>query len=120
MGLAISLEEVNEAGGVKGKDIELIYEDSQSDPAKAVSALNKLISTENVSVVIGDIASSSVLAMAPIAEKSKVVLLSPGASNPDISEAGDYIFRKRHSITRNLNRLTINPSLLHASLNGIW
>lgn len=97
MGLEIALEEVNEAGGVKGKKLKLIIEDSQSDPAKAVSALQKLISTDKVSVVIGDIASSSVLAMAPIAEKAKVVLLSPGASNPDISKAGEFIFRNWQS-----------------------
>lgn len=97
MGLEIALEEVNSAGGVKGKKVNLIIEDSQSDSAKAVSALQKLISTDKVSVVIGDIASSSVLAMAPIAEKAKVILLSPGASNPDISEAGEYIFRNWQS-----------------------
>jgi branched-chain amino acid transport system substrate-binding protein len=97
MGLEIALEEVNAAGGVKGKKINLIFEDSQSDSAKAVSALQKLISTDKVSVVIGDIASSSVLAMAPIAEKAKVILLSPGASNPDISKAGEYIFRNWQS-----------------------
>ncbi len=97
MGLEIALEEANAAGGVKGKKVNLIIEDSQSDPAKAVSALQKLISTDNVPVVIGDIASSSVLAMAPIAEKAKVVLLSPGASNPDISKAGEFIFRNWQS-----------------------
>lgn len=97
MGLEIALEEVNQGGGVKGKKVKLIIEDSQSDPSKAVSALQKLISTDKVSVIIGDIASSSVLAMAPIAEKAKVVLLSPGASNPDISQAGEYIFRNWQS-----------------------
>lgn len=97
MGLDIALEEVNAAGGVKGKKIKLLIEDSQSDSAKAVSSLQKLISTDKISVVIGDIASSSVLAMAPIAEKAKVVLLSPGASNPDISKAGEYIFRNWQS-----------------------
>lgn len=97
MGLEIALEEVNKAGGVKNRKIALIFEDSQSDPARAVSSLRKLISVDKVPVVIGDIASSSVLAMAPVAEKEKVVLLSPGASNPDISEAGEYIFRNWQS-----------------------
>jgi branched-chain amino acid transport system substrate-binding protein len=97
MGMEIALEEINSQGGIKGKKIELIFEDSQSDPAKAVAALQKLISIEKVPAVIGDIASSCVLAMAPIAEKAKVVLLSPGASNPDISKAGEYIFRNWQS-----------------------
>ena len=97
MGLEFALDEVNESGGVNGIKVRIILEDSQSDPAKAVSALQKLISTDKVSVVIGDIASSSVLAMAPIAEKEKVILFSPGASNPDISQAGKYIFRNWQS-----------------------
>jgi len=58
MGLEIALEEVNAAGGPQGKKVKIIYEDSQSEPTKAVSALQKLISTDRVPVVIGDIASS--------------------------------------------------------------
>lgn len=92
-GMELALDEIHAAGGVKGKKIEIIYEDSQSDPTKAVAALQKVISTAQVPVVIGDIASSNVLAMAPVAESEKVVLISPGASNPDISHAGEYIYR---------------------------
>jgi len=92
-GMELALEEIHASGGIKGKKIEIIYEDSQSEPKTAVAALRKVISTEKVPVVIGDIASSNVLAMAPVAESEKVVLISPGASNPDISHAGEYIFR---------------------------
>ena len=97
MGLEIALDELNQAGGIAGRPIKVLFEDSESDPAKAVSSLQKLISVHKVPVVIGDIASSSVLAMAPVAEKFKVVLLSPGASNPDISKAGEYVFRNWQS-----------------------
>ena len=97
MGMDLAAAEINTGGGVKGRLISIIYEDSQSEPRVATSALQKLISTLRVQVVIGDIASSSVLAMAPIAERNKVVLLSPGASNPDISNAGDFIFRNWQS-----------------------
>lgn len=81
----------------EGININAIIEDSKSATKEAVSALQKLITNNNVQVIIGDIASSSVLAMAPIAEKNNVVLLSPGASNPDITTAGDYIFRNWQS-----------------------
>ena len=97
MGMELALAEINNASDLRGKKLRILYEDSQSLPSIAVSALQKLISTDHVTIVIGDIASSSVLAMAPIAEKQKVVLLSPGASNPDISYAGDYIFRNWQS-----------------------
>ncbi len=97
MGMDLALEEINDSGGIDGCSVVVLYEDSGSDPKSATSALQKLISTKNIQVVIGDIASSSVLAMAPIAERNKVVLLSPGASNPKISESGEFIFRNWQS-----------------------
>lgn len=97
MGLDIALKEINDSRGISGSMVNLLYEDSESDPTKAVSALQKLININKVQVVIGDIASSSVLAMAPIAELQQVILLSPGASNPEISKAGDFIFRNWQS-----------------------
>jgi branched-chain amino acid transport system substrate-binding protein len=97
MGLEIALQEINQTGGINGTPVVLIFEDSQSEPGKAVSALQKLIAIDKVGIVIGDIASSSVLAMAPIAERAKVLLLSPGASNPKITDAGAYVFRNWQS-----------------------
>lgn len=97
MGIDLAVSEINATGGVNGRPLRVLYEDSRSDTKDATSALQKLISVNNIQVVIGDIASSSVLAMAPIAERNKVVLLSPGASNPDISHAGDFIFRNWQS-----------------------
>lgn len=79
----------------KQKDVclKMIYEDSQSDPKIGVSAIHKLISADRTKIVIGDIGSPIFLAMAPIAEQSKVVLISPGASNPKVRDAGDFVFR---------------------------
>ncbi|MGH7799557.1 MAG: ABC transporter substrate-binding protein [Thermodesulfobacteriota bacterium] len=91
-GMDLAVEEINTYGGVKGKKIELIYEDSKADPKTAVSAMNKLISIDKVKIVLGDMFSATTLAMAPIAERSKVVLLSPTASAEAVPNAGDYIF----------------------------
>lgn len=96
-GMELALQEINANGGINGRKLAVLYEDSQSDPKAATSALEKLIASAHVPTVIGDIASSSVLAMAPIAERNQVVLLSPGASNPDISDAGSFIFRNWQS-----------------------
>ena len=96
-GIELALSEINSKGGINGRLIKVIYEDSKTDPKEAVSALNKLFSLEGIRLIIGDINSSGVLAMAPIAEKNKIILLSPGASNPKISDAGEYIFRNWHS-----------------------
>lgn len=73
--------------------VRVIAEDSQAKPAVAVSAYQKLIDADGVSVVIGALTSSATLAMAPIAQQRKVLLISPTASNPKLSSAGPYFFR---------------------------
>jgi branched-chain amino acid transport system substrate-binding protein len=96
-GIDLALAELNAAGGVRGRQLFVVYEDSQGLPRIAVTALNKMIDADHVPAIIGDVASSSVLSMAPIAEKQQVVLLSPGASNADITTAGQFVFRNWHS-----------------------
>ncbi|MBN1919519.1 MAG: ABC transporter substrate-binding protein [Verrucomicrobia bacterium] len=92
-GIEMARDEIN--GSRKNDDpkVELIIEDSMASPKGGVSALEKLIQTERPPAVIGPIASSVMLAMIPVAEREKVVLLSPAASSPQISNAGRYIFR---------------------------
>lgn len=92
-GLLLGVDTINEKGGIKGRKISLILEDSKTDPKSAVGAITKLINVDKVKFVIGDLSSGTTLAMAPVAEKAKVVLLAPGASNPQMREAGDFIFR---------------------------
>lgn len=90
-GVQIAVEELRTAK-TKYK-YEFIEEDSGTSPAKAVSAFNKLLSVDKIRFCIVDMISSDVLAIAPIAEKNKVLIMSPGASNPKITDAGDYVFR---------------------------
>lgn len=92
-GIDLAVEKINNAGGINGKKIKILYEDTQGTPQNGAAAIQKLINIEKVPVVIDDSMSSVTLAMAPIAEKNKVVLLSTGATAPKISEAGEYIFR---------------------------
>ena len=83
----------NAKGGYKGSKIEVVFEDTKGDPKTGVSAITKLISSDNVSAIIDNSNSSVTLAMAPIANNNKVVLLPTGSSSPDITNAGDFIFR---------------------------
>ena len=92
-GIELAKEEINEKGGISGRKIEVIYEDSQCDPKTGVSAAQKLITVDKVQVIIGDVCSSVTLAIAPIANQNKVVLITPGSSADSISQAGEYIFR---------------------------
>ncbi len=91
-GIDLAVDEINKVG-LNGKKIRVIYEDTQADPKTAVSAVNKLINVDQVQYIIDDSISSVTLSVAPIVEKSKVVLLSTGATAPKISQAGNFVFR---------------------------
>lgn len=73
--------------------IDLLIEDSQLDAKQAIAAANKLIFVDKVKVIIGVASSTDALAVAPICEKNKVIMLSSTASTPLLTKAGDYIFR---------------------------
>lgn len=84
-GAALAAKEINAAGGVLGKQIELVSGDSQCVPAEGVAAMQRMISLEKTPVIIGDVCSSVTLAMQPLAEESKVLLVNAASSNPDIT-----------------------------------
>jgi branched-chain amino acid transport system substrate-binding protein len=92
-GMDLGLEEINSYGGINGKKLTLIFEDDQAEPQKGVNAFIKLTKVDKVPMVIGAMFSAVTLAIAPIAEQQKTVLLSPTSSAVDITNAGDYIFR---------------------------
>ncbi len=96
-GYDLAVSEINDAGGIRGRNIILVYEDSEGTPEIAVSAAHKLIKRDRVIAILGALWSSPTLAVAPIVEQAKVVLLSSGSSSPKITEAGDYIFRNEVS-----------------------
>lgn len=91
-GAKLAAMEINKKG-INGKNVTLIIEDTGTNPAKAAEAAQKLIGVDKVQVIIGGVASSETLAVAPIAEKSKVVLISPSSTAPSVTDAGEYVFR---------------------------
>ena len=96
-GIEMAVEEINASGGVKSRKIKVIYEDDGGEPQKSVSAVQKLINVDKVLAILGPMWSSCVLAVAPNVESKGVVILSPTASSPKITYAGDYIFRNTYS-----------------------
>ncbi len=92
-GIQLAIDEANAAGGLKGKPIKLITEDDQGKPDQASLVVQKLISSDNVHVVLGEVASSNSLAAAPMAQTHKVPMVSPSSTNPKVTQQGDYIFR---------------------------
>ncbi|MSU47512.1 MAG: ABC transporter substrate-binding protein [Opitutus sp.] len=88
-----AIEEVNAAGGVLGRKLELLTEDDQSKPGEAATIAKKLISRDKVIALLGEITSGRTLEAAPIAQNAKIPLISPGATAPDVTAMGNYIFR---------------------------
>ena len=89
----LAVEEINAAGGINGRELKLIVEDSKCGAQDAITAYNKLTDVDGVKIILGTTCSGSMLGAAPLAEKDGVVLLSASATSPDIASAGDYIFR---------------------------
>lgn len=92
-GIELAREEINSRNRIRGKMLNVVYEDSQGDPRRAVDAFRKLTSVDRVPAVIGDLFSSATLAVAPLANESRVVLLSPTSSAPELTGAGPFVFR---------------------------
>ncbi len=92
-GIELAIKEKNAKGGVKGKKLELITVDNQGKPEEAAIGTTKLITQDKVIAVLGEVASSRSLAMAPIAQKNKIPMISPSSTNPKVTTIGDYIFR---------------------------
>ena len=92
-GTLLAIEEVNAAGGVLGRKLELILEDNQSKPGESATIVKKFISRDKVVAVLGEIVSSRTLEAAPICQNAKIPLVSPGATAPEVTTKGDYIFR---------------------------
>ena len=93
----MAADEINAAGGINGRPLELIVEDSQCSAQGAVAAYTKLTDVEGLRIILGTSCSSAMLGAAPLAEADRVILFSGLASNPDIAHAGDYIFRTQIS-----------------------
>lgn len=89
----LAVSEVNAAGGVDGRQIKLVYEDAKCDGAAAAIATQKLVDVEGVKFILGGTCSGETLAAAQITQEARVLLLSPSATSPDITDAGDLVFR---------------------------
>ena len=92
-GMRMAIEELNAKGGVLGKKLMLVTEDDRSVTEEARTAAQKLLQRDKVIALLGEVASSRSLAAAPEAERAKVPMISPGSTNPKVTEGKEYVFR---------------------------
>jgi len=86
-----AVADINAKGGVNGKKLEVIVLDTQADPTVGINAVNRLVNVDKVPVFV-TAWSAVVKAVAPIANREKVLELSIGANSPDIAKLGDYVY----------------------------
>lgn len=92
-GTQLAVEQLNAAGGVLGKQVELITGDTQSKAGESQTVVNKLIARDGVVAVLGEVASSRSLEAAPVCQTAKIPMISPSSTNPDVTKTGDHVFR---------------------------
>lgn len=92
-GARMAVEEINESGGINGKMVSLIAEDGRCSGSDSEAAAMKLTQLDGVAGIIGGHCSSETLAAAPIVEEAQIPMISPLSSSPDITHAGDFVFR---------------------------
>ncbi len=92
-GIKLAIEEVNAAGGINGKKVRLITYDDKGDAREAGTVVTRLVTSDKVTAVLGEVASGLSLAGAPICQENSVPMISPSSTNPKVTKIGDMIFR---------------------------
>ena len=93
-GAEIAVEEINAAGGVNGKMLELVQMDDKNDPSEAALVAQRFCDDETITAVIAHGGSTNTLAAAPIYEQSGMPFIAPSSNNPDLTELGyEYFVR---------------------------
>lgn len=93
-GIMLAVQEINaRPNKLRGKPLRIKTIDDQGKPEEAATAMNALITRDKVLAVLGEVASSLSLQMAPAAQKAQVPMVSPSSTNVRVTQVGDYVFR---------------------------
>lgn len=92
-GINLAAEEINAAGGINGKKIEIISEDDEGNPEKSVNAYKKIVTKDKAKLIVGSLTSGCTMAITSLAQAQKVLMIAPAATASAITDAGDYVFR---------------------------
>ena len=92
-GIVLAVEELNAAGGALGSPLQLLTEDNQTKPGESATVAKKLITRDKVVALLGEVASGRSLEAAPVAQNARVPMIAPAATNPKVTQTGNYVFR---------------------------
>lgn len=88
----MKVEELNAAGGIDGRQIEIVSYDDKGDPKESVNIANKIVADPDIKVAIGSFSSSCSMAAAPVFAEAGIMHLGPTASHPDFVNMGELTF----------------------------
>jgi branched-chain amino acid transport system substrate-binding protein len=92
-GAQMAVDEINAAGGIKGRELQLAVLDDQGKADEAGNTVARLIDVNGASAILGEVASTLSLVGGRIAQRRKVPMVSPSSTNPKVTQVGDYVFR---------------------------
>ena len=91
-GFDVALDEINAGGGINGRPLQYVFEDSQSDPRQTVTIARKYVADERIVVEVGDFSSAASMAASPIYQAAGLVQFGFSNSHPDFTKGGDYVW----------------------------
>jgi branched-chain amino acid transport system substrate-binding protein len=92
-GIELGIDEVNKAGGEKGKPVRVLFEDDKSNPLETNNKVIQLIDRDKVVALLGEVASGRSKAGGIVANRAKIPMISPSSTNPDVTKVGPFVFR---------------------------
>ena len=92
-GTQMAVDEINAAGGVKGKPIKLLVEDDKGNPTEANNKVLQLIDRDKVIAILGEVASSRSKPGGIVANSKKIPMITPSSTNADVTKVGPFVFR---------------------------
>lgn len=92
-GIDLAAARVEAEGGLLGRRVEVVYIDDQGDREQAKAATARLVDKEGAVLLLGEVSSSASLAMAPLAQRARIPMISPSATAPELTQHGDFVFR---------------------------
>ncbi|MDG4553669.1 MAG: branched-chain amino acid ABC transporter substrate-binding protein [Candidatus Competibacter sp.] len=87
-GASQAAEDINAAGGINGKQIELVKGDDACEPKQATAVANRLLDQDKVAAVVGHFCSSSTIPASEVYADAGVLVITPGSTNPKVTERG--------------------------------
>jgi branched-chain amino acid transport system substrate-binding protein len=91
-GMSLAVDEINAAGGIKGRPLALVFADSQSDPKQSVPVAQSFVDDPRIIAELGDFSSPASMAASPIYERGKLVQFGFTNSDPKFTQSGEYMF----------------------------